>query len=87
MRYHSVSEKHAVSGACLKSPLPRVGRLDSLPRVRRELARVYADARQSRLDPQAASRLANVLAILGRLIEGGELEARLAELEQKALQR
>jgi hypothetical protein len=82
-----VSERQLKSAAGAKTPHPRVGRLDSLPRVRRELARVYADARQSRLDPQAASRLANVLAILGRMIEGGELEARLAELEQKASQR
>ena len=66
---------------------PRAGRLETSPRVRRELARVYADARQARLDPRDASRLANVLAILARLIEGGELEARLAELEQKAAQR
>ncbi len=67
-----------------RTPAPRVGRLDTLPRVRRELVRLYADARQGRLDPRDASRLASVLALVGRLIEGGELEARLAELESLA---
>ncbi len=66
------------------TPIPRTGRLDTLPRVRRELVRLYTDARQGRLDPRDASRLASVLAIVGRMIEGGELEARLAELETLA---
>jgi hypothetical protein len=66
------------------TPTPRVGRLDTLPRVRRELVRLYTDARQGRLDPCDASRLASVLALVGRLIEGGELETRLAELEALA---
>ena len=69
------------------TPTPRVGRLDTLPRVRRGLVRLYTDARQARLDPKDASRLASVLAIVGRMIETGELEARLAELESLAERR
>ena len=57
---------------------------DTLPRIRRELVSSYTDARQARLDPKDASRLASVLAIVGRMIESGELEARLAELESLA---
>lgn len=65
------------------TPAPRVGRLDTLPRCRRELARLYRDARGGRLDAQTAARLASIVAMIGRLIEGGELEARLAALEEQ----
>ena len=63
---------------------PRVGRLDTLPRCRRELARLYRDARAGKTDAQTAARLASIVAIIARLIEGGELEARLAALEAQA---
>ena len=50
-------------------------------RVRRELARLYGEARHGQLDALEASRLGNLLAIIGRLIEGSDLEQRIAELE------
>ena len=52
--------------------------------VRRELARLYREARAGELDVGAASRLANVLQILGRMIEGSEIEARVEALEREA---
>ncbi|HEX8373586.1 MAG TPA: hypothetical protein VF606_00215 [Geminicoccaceae bacterium] len=52
--------------------------------VRRELARLYREARAGELDVAAASRLANVLQILGRMIEGSEIEARVEALEREA---
>lgn len=58
-----------------------VGPLDTVARVRRELARVYRDTRRGELDPGDASRFANMLSILGRLIEGSDVEQRLARLE------
>jgi hypothetical protein len=61
--------------------LPRV-RLDSLDRVRREMAKLYIEGRSGRRDVQDVSRLANVLALIGRVIEGGELEKRIEALEQ-----
>jgi hypothetical protein len=61
-----------------------VGRLDTLPRCRRELARLYRDARLDKTDAQTAARLASIVAIIARLIEGGELEERLAALEAQA---
>ena len=67
-------------------PLPRV-RLDSLERVRREMTRLYAEGKHGRRDVQEASRLANVLALIGRLIEGSDLERRLAMLEERATRR
>ena len=56
--------------------------LDSIDRVRRELARIYAEARDGDRDTQDFSRLANGLSILGRLIEGGDLERRLEAVER-----
>lgn len=56
--------------------------LATIQDVRRELARLYRDARSGRRDVVDASRLANMLALLARIIEGGELEARICALEE-----
>ncbi len=66
-------------------PLPRV-QLDSIERVRREMARLYAEGKHGRRDVQDVSRLANVLALIGRMIEGSELERRIEGLEQAQAQ-
>ena len=69
------------------SPQPRgpyVGRLDSLPRVRRELAKLYREARQGRLDIGDATRLAYVLQVIAKILEGSELERRLELLEAQS---
>jgi hypothetical protein len=63
------------------SPTPRVGRLDSLLAVRRELARVYRDARRGQVPTQDAARLAFILATIGKLIEGSELAQKIEKLE------
>jgi len=63
---------------------PPPPRLDSAIRVRRELARLYGEARSGALAVGDASKLANVLQILGRMIETGDLEVRLDELERRA---
>jgi hypothetical protein len=60
----------------------RVGRLDSLDRVRREAVRLYKDCRLGRLAPGDASKLAHVLDLVRRLVEAGDLERRLEELEE-----
>jgi anti-sigma factor ChrR (cupin superfamily) len=62
---------------------PRRHRLDTLPRCRREVARLYAEARQGKLDAQTASRLAHIVALAARMIEGAELEERIARLERQ----
>ena len=67
-------------------PLPRV-RLDSLERVRREMTRLYTEGKHGRRDVREVSRLANVLALVARLIEGSDLERRLAVLEERAARR
>lgn len=49
--------------------------------VRREIARLYLSARRGELDVGDASKLANILSILGRLINSDQTEERLASLE------
>lgn len=49
--------------------------------VRRELARLYREGKAGYRDVGDVSKLANVLATLGRLIETGDLETRIERLE------
>ena len=70
-----------IDGATLLAvPTPRLN-LHDIDGVRREMARVYRDMRKGRIDPADGTKFAFVLAQLGKLIELGELERRLAELE------
>jgi hypothetical protein len=55
--------------------------------VRRELARLYVDARQERLDPSAAAKLAYILTCLHKAIETEMVEQRIADLEKRLAQR
>jgi hypothetical protein len=45
------------------------------------LAKLYHEARSGRLAPQDATRLASIVAMIGRLIDSADLEDRLARLE------
>ena len=67
----------------IPNPAPRVGRLDTLQAVRRELSRVYRDARTGKIDTADASRLGFLLVSLAKIIEGSTLEQRIAALEQR----
>lgn len=58
-------------------------KLDTLADVRREMAKLYRMARAETLDVQDAARLANILMLIGRLIEGSEFEKRLEALEAR----
>ena len=59
-------------------------RLDTAARVRRELARVYADARAGRMPWADATKAAFVLTAIARILDDAELEARIARLEAEA---
>jgi hypothetical protein len=59
-------------------PSPWLRRLRTVGGVRRELCRVYGEARDGTLDPQDATRLTHVLVAITRLIEGSELEQQIA---------
>lgn len=64
---------------------PRVRcRLNSIDDVKLELARLYREAKSGKRDVSDASKLANLLSILGRLIEGADIEAGIAALEERA---
>ena len=64
-------------------PASRVVRakLDTIGDVKTQLARLYREARGGKIATQDATRLASMLAMLGRMIEGSDLEDRLAALE------
>lgn len=63
-------------GKRLRLPLRSMGDLQN------ELARLYRAAKAGDVPVGDASRLANILQILARLIEGKDLEARIQKLEQ-----
>jgi hypothetical protein len=50
--------------------------------VRRELGRLYRQARAGELTTSDASKLGNLLYLIGRLIGGEELETRVQQLER-----
>jgi hypothetical protein len=65
---------------------PRPGRrlrLDSLDRVRRELVKIYRQGRDGDRDVGDASKLANILTMIARILEGSDLEKRITALEQQ----
>ncbi|MCF8486223.1 MAG: hypothetical protein K9G71_13500 [Rhodobacteraceae bacterium] len=56
-------------------------RLDSASDCRREAARQYRRALEGEIKIEDMSRLINAVALIGRMIEGGELEKRIEALE------
>lgn len=58
-------------------------KLASATDVSRELAKLYREARSGRIDVSDASRLANMLSILARILSDSELEARIEALEKR----
>jgi hypothetical protein len=78
-------KRGADAGAAINHPPSRLRLpLAAIEDVRRELARVYREAKSGRRDVQDASRLAHILSVLARLIEGADLERRIATLEAAA---
>ena len=59
-------------------------KLKTMDDVKSELARLYRDGKAGRRDIADVSKLANVLSIIGRLIEGVELARRVEQLEEGA---
>ena len=53
--------------------------------VSRELAKLYREARSGRIDVSDASRLANMLSILARILTDSELEAHIEALERRGM--
>ncbi len=59
-------------------------KLSTADDVRRELGRIYREGKAGTRDVGEVSRLANVLSILNRCIESGDLEQRIEQLEGNA---
>jgi hypothetical protein len=66
----------------LPAPRVRPSRLGTPSGVRRELARLYVDARHERVNPSAAAKLAYILTCLHKAIETEMVEQRIADLEK-----
>jgi hypothetical protein len=62
----------------------RVGRLDTLHKVRRELARLYRDLRNDRVTSRVAGSGAYILTAICKALESEAIETRLAALEERA---
>ena len=75
------------TGAVEDLPPPKGQRyrckLNTLQEVRREMARVYREARSQLIDVFEASKLVYMLGSIGKVIEGGEFEKRLEIMEAK----
>ena len=69
------------------TPGVRPSRLGTPSGVRRELARLYVDARRDRINPNAAAKLAYILTCLHKAIETEMVEQRIADLEKLAAHR
>lgn len=71
------------SGPRTPSPRPvRIGRLDTIGGVVRELGRLYRAARRGEITSAEAARLAYIATQIRAAIEVGDLERRLTELEE-----
>lgn len=65
------------------APPPRLRlRLSTIDDVKREMGKLYRETRAGKVDTQDASRMSNMLSIMGRLIDGSNLEKRFEEIEQ-----
>jgi len=58
-------------------------RLGSIREVRRELQKVYEDAKAGRMSTQDAGRLTYILQALAGMIRDSDLEERIKKLEQQ----
>lgn len=58
-------------------------KLDSLPDVKREMSKVYREARSGVIDIQDASRLVYMLQTIGKVVETSDLEQRVEHLEDR----
>ena len=63
-------------------PAPRQIKLVTAADCKREMARVYRDARTGRLDIQDGTRLVYMLSQIGKMIELNEFEKRIELLEK-----
>ena len=71
----------AATGKPVPPPPASPLNLHDLPSVRREMAKVYRDARSGRIDTQDGTRLAYILTQIAKLHEIEDFERRIKQLE------
>lgn len=78
----TTKQGRVIDGETLRELTPPRLNLSSSADIRRELAKVYRDARQGKIDPADATKLAYLLDLMRKMIETEELEKRLQRLEE-----
>ena len=63
---------------------PRIGRLDSMSAIRREMAKIYRQTRRGKIDINDATKLAFLLRTLAEMVASEIIERRLDNVEAKA---
>lgn len=71
---------HAKGLSLCTSPRSRL-RLGTVRECRRELAKLYVEARRGEIEPSDATRLAYLLTSLANMIRDSEMEERIEALE------
>ena len=77
----SSETRAGATGAPKATPRRRI-RLGSVEEMRKEMERVYREARQNELDIGVASKLSYMLSQMTRVAEVSNIERRLLELER-----
>ena len=78
------NDQQPIEGELISSdPTPKKQiRLSSIKDCRRELSKVYSEARCGSVNPQDATRLTYILVAISNMIKDHELEARVQKLEE-----
>lgn len=58
-------------------------KLDTLADIKREVGKVYREARSGMVEVQDATKLTWILQALSKIVESGDLERRVEQLENK----
>lgn len=82
-----MSIKRNTGQVVVLAPPPPAGRIQSTPlsrlsEVRYELSKLYREARNGKINVSDATRLAYLLQVLAKIIEGSDLERRIEALEK-----
>lgn len=67
-----------------KNRKKRIGNLSNISDIIREAKRVYREARNNEISPEDMVRFGQILHKISQMIEAGDLEQRILELEQNA---
>jgi len=67
------------------SPKGKRVKLKTVGDVSHEMAKLYREARNGKIDVSDASKLANMLSILSRVLETSDLEKRVEQLEGRGV--